>query len=361
MTDNNFCVIMAGGIGSRFWPLSRTSRPKQFLDILNTGRTFLQETFERFRGICPVENIYIVTNRDYKDLVIEQLPEINPAHVLLEPQRKNTAPCIAYANACIYKQNPNAKIVVAPADHLIINPDEFRKTILNGLDFISNNDALLTIGIKPTRPETGYGYIQVNLDEKKANGAYKVKTFTEKPNHEMAKVFLDSGEFFWNSGIFLWSIGSIQKAFEDHLEEVDILFKEALPAFGTINENNAIATIYSECKNISIDYGVMEKADNVYVICADFGWSDIGTWGSLFENTVKSNEDNVIKGDHVITYNTNNCIVNVPNDKLVVLNGLSGYIVVESEKTLLICKKEDEQQLRQIVNDIKDQKGDDYI
>jgi mannose-1-phosphate guanylyltransferase len=361
MINNNFCVIMAGGIGSRFWPLSRTSRPKQFLDILNTGRTFIQETFERFRGICPAENIYVVTNKDYKDIVIEQLPEINPLHVLLEPQRKNTAPCIAYANSCILKQNPNANIIVTPSDHLIINPDEFRKTILKGIDFISHNDALLTIGIKPTRPETGYGYIQVNIDEKKSNGAYKVKTFTEKPNREMAKVFLESGDFFWNSGIFLWNINSIQKAFENHLQEVDSLFKEVMPVIGTKNESNAIASVYSECKNISIDYGVMEKADNVYVISADFGWSDIGTWGSLFENTKKSKEENVIKGDNVVIYNTNNCIVNVPDNKLVIINGLSGYIVVESEKTLLICKKEDEQHLRQIVNDIKDQKGDTYI
>lgn len=352
---------MAGGIGSRFWPLSRTSHPKQFLDILNTGKTFLQETFERFKVICPDENVYVVTNKDYKNLVIEQLPSIKVEHILLEPHRKNTAPCIAYANACILKRNPKANIIVAPSDHLIINPEAFRKTILNGLDFVKNHNALLTIGIKPTRPETGYGYIQINPEEKQPNGTFKVKTFTEKPNHEMAKVFLESGEFFWNSGIFLWNINTIQEAFENHLQEVDVLFKEALPHIGTKNEQNAISAVYSECKNISIDYGIMEKADNVFVTCGEFGWSDLGTWGSLFENTEKTENENVIKGHNVVTYNTQKCIINMPNDKLVVINGLTDFIVVESDKILLICKKEDEQQLRQIVNDIKVNKGEQFV
>ena len=352
---------MAGGIGSRFWPLSRTSRPKQFLDILNTGRTFIQETVHRFQGICPIENIYIVTNKVYRDLVIEQLPEINPDQILLEPQRKNTAPCIAYANYRILKKNPNANIVVAPSDHLIINSDEFRNTITKGLNFVSNNDALLTIGIKPTRPETGYGYIQVNNEESSSNGTKKVKTFTEKPDLKMAKVFVESGDFLWNSGIFLWNINSIQRAFERHLQEVDTLFKEAFPVLETSKEESAIASVYSECKNISIDYGVMEKADNVFVISADFGWSDLGTWGSLYENMNKTEEKNVIKGKNVVTYNTENCIINVPDEKLLVINGVSDLIIVESENTILICKKEDEQQLRHIVNDIKLQKGDNYI
>lgn len=361
MIDNNFCIIMAGGIGSRFWPLSRTSRPKQFLDILNTGKTFLQDTVNRFNGICPIENIYIVTNKAYKDLVIEQLPELNPDQILLEPQRKNTAPCIAYANYRILKKNPNANIVVAPSDHLIIDTDQFRSTISKGLAFVSENNALLTIGIKPTRPETGYGYIQVNNEESNVTESKKVKTFTEKPDAKMAKVFVDSGDFLWNSGIFLWNINSIQKAFENHLQEIDILFKEAFPVLGTEKEDLAIANVYSECKNISIDYGVMEKADNVYVISADFGWSDLGTWGSLYENMEKTEDKNVIKGKNVITYNSENCIINVSDEKLLVINGLSDFIVVESDNTILICKKDDEQQLRHIVNDIKLQKGESYI
>ncbi len=352
---------MAGGIGSRFWPLSRTSKPKQFLDILNTGRTFLQATFDRFNEICPVENIYIVTNKDYKDLVLEQLPQLNSEQVLLEPQRKNTAPCIAYANYTILKRNPNANIIVAPSDHLIINTEEFKRTILKALEFTDKNNALLTIGIKPLRPETGYGYIQVNNDEKIEGGLLKVKTFTEKPNLQMAKVFCESGEFFWNSGIFIWSLKSIMKSFEDHLQEVDILFKEALHHFSTYKEDYAISAIYSECKNISIDYGVMEKANNVYVISADFGWSDLGTWGSLYENLPKDEHKNVIKGENSVTYNTDNCIINVSDDKLVVLNGLSGYIIVDTNDTLLICKKEDEQHIRQIVTDIKIQKGEGFI
>jgi len=361
MINNNFCVIMAGGIGSRFWPLSRTSRPKQFLDILNTGKTFLQETFERFRSICPIENIYIVTNKEYNRLVFEQLPEINSEQVLLEPQRKNTAPCIAYANYTILKRNPKANIIAAPSDHLIINTEKFRNTILKGLDFADKNDALLTIGIKPVRPETGYGYIQISNEEKNESGLYKVKTFTEKPNFQLAKIFFESGEFLWNSGIFIWNIQSIMKAFETHLQEVDILFKEALPHFSTDKEDYAISSVYSECKNISIDYGIMEKASNVFVISADFGWSDIGTWGSLFENLPKNESNNVIKGKNVVAYNTNDCIINFPDNKLVVINGLPGYILVDTQDTLLICKKEDEQQLRQIVNDIKIQKKDNYI
>lgn len=361
MISNNYCVIMAGGIGSRFWPLSRTSRPKQFLDILNIGKTFLQDTFDRFKGICPVENIYIVTNKDYKDIVLEQLPEISQEQVLLEPQRKNTAPCIAYANYTILKRNPKANIVVAPSDHLITNTEEFKNIIIKGLEFVAKNDALLTIGIKPQRPETGYGYIQVNKDEKVEGKLFKVKTFTEKPDIKMAKVFYESGEFYWNSGIFIWNVKTICEAFETYLQEVDVLFKEAFKFFSTYKEDYAISTVYAECKNISIDYGVMEKANNVFVICADFGWSDVGTWGSLFENLPKNNENNVFKGDNIVVYNTENTIINVPNNKLVVINGLSDFIVVDTNDSLLICKKSDEQQLRQIVNDIKISKGENYI
>lgn len=352
---------MAGGIGSRFWPLSRTSRPKQFLDIINNGKTFLQETFSRFTDICPVENIFIVTNKDYKDIVSEQLPMLNQEQILLEPQRKNTAPCIAYACYTIQKRNPNANIVIAPSDHLIKNLSEFRSVISYGLDFVSSNDALLTIGIKPQRPETGYGYIQINKDEKVDDKTYKVKTFTEKPDIDMAKVFLESGEFFWNSGIFIWNVKSILKSFEYYLEEVDVLFKDALKYFSTYKEDYAISTVYAECKSISIDYGIMEKAKNVFVICSDFGWSDVGTWGSLYENSNKNNEENVIKGKNVLTYNTTKSIVNAPDNKLIVINGLDDFIIVDTNDTLLICKKSDEQNIKQIVNDIKLTNGDKFI
>ncbi|MCK4661982.1 MAG: mannose-1-phosphate guanylyltransferase [Bacteroidales bacterium] len=363
MNKNNYCVIMAGGIGSRFWPLSRTLKPKQFIDILGIGKTLLQQTFDRFRKICPVENIIIVTNADYKDIVLEQLPELSSNQLLLEPSRRNTAPCIAYANFKILKLNPNANIIVAPSDHLILKENKFIKIINQGVNFVENNDALLTLGIKPSKPETGYGYIQINNDIKvsKNKNLKKVKTFTEKPDYEMAKVFLESGEFFWNSGIFLWSLKSIIKAFENYLPEVNSLFTEGIETFNTEKEEDFINKTYSNCKNISIDYGIMEKADNVFVLCSDFGWSDLGTWGSLYEHSKLNKDKNAIRGNNVITYDTSNCIINVSDDKLVVLQGLDDYIFVESEGIILVCNKKDEQQIRQFVNDIKIKKGGEYI
>lgn len=354
---------MAGGVGSRFWPLSKQEKPKQFLDILGTGRTLLQMTFDRFNQICPTENIYIVTSSDYNEIVKEQLPELNQSQILLEPVRRNTAPCIAYANYKILKHNPEANIVTAPSDHLILKVDEFLKVIEEGLEFVSNKDALLTLGIKPGRPETGYGYIQVNDNNplKENKQIFKVKTFTEKPNKELARVFYESGEFFWNAGIFIWSLKSIKQAFETFLPEVNDLFKEGLDVYDTDNENEFIAKTYFECKNISIDFGIMEKADNVYVYCSDFGWADLGTWGSLHENLEKDKDHNSIRGDNVFAYNINNCIVKMPKEKLVVLQGLQDYIVVESDNILLVCKKEDEQEIKQYVNDIKLKLGDKYL
>jgi len=354
---------MAGGVGSRFWPLSRQDKPKQFLDILGTGRTLLQMTFDRFKSICPVENIYIVTSLRYKETILEQLPEIGQDQILLEPVRRNTAPCIAYANYKIFKRNPNANIVTAPSDHLILKESKFKKVIKEGLKFVSNNNALLTLGITPSRPETGYGYIQVNGNKNtpEHKNINIVKTFTEKPNKELAKVFYESGEFFWNAGIFMWSLKSIMHAFEQHLPEVNSLFKEGLDYYDTDKESEFISEIYSESKNISIDYGVMEKAENVFVYCSEFGWADLGTWGSLYENRQKDKNQNTIIGDKVFTYNSKNCIVNMPNDKLVVLQGLEGHIVVESDGILLICKREDEQEIKQYVNEIKLKYGDKYL
>lgn len=360
---NTYCVIMAGGVGSRFWPMSRSSMPKQFLDILGTGRTFIQQTFDRLKKICPVENFYVVTSVDYKNLVLNQLPELSHNQILLEPLRRNTAPCIAYACYKIQTFNPDANIIVAPSDHFIHDEDIFIEEIKKGLQFISHHNALLTLGIKPNRPETGYGYIQIESTKTVGNieNLHKVKTFTEKPNLEIAKIFVASGEFFWNSGIFLWSLKSILKAFETHLSSVSELFKKGHKLYGTSDEVPFLNKTYSECQNISIDYGIMEKATNVYVLCSNFGWSDLGTWGSLYELSEKDSLGNVVSGKNVQLYASNNCIVKMPEDKLVVLHGLDGYIVIESEGILMVCRKEDEQQIRQFVNDVRLNKGEQYI
>ncbi len=355
---------MAGGIGSRFWPFSRTLCPKQFLDILGTGRTLLQQTFDRFNKIMPAENILIVTNKIYLNLVQEQVPSIPLKNILLEPYRRNTAPCIAYANHKILSQNPNANIVVAPSDHLIIKEEEFLRIVQKGLEFVSKEDALLTLGITPSRPETGYGYIQIHVDkefEKKHQGISKVKTFTEKPDFEMAKVFLESGDFFWNSGIFFWSLKSINSAFNENLPEINSLFKDGVHLFNTIEEENYIENIYPRCKSISLDYGIMEKANNVYILCSDFGWSDLGTWGSMFEHSLKDKAVNHIKGKNVFLYDTNNCVISASNEKCIVVQGLSDYIVVDSDDILLICKMKDEQMIKQFVNDVKLKLGDNYV
>jgi len=364
MENNNYCVIMAGGIGSRFWPLSRTKKPKQFLDILGTGRTLIQQTFDRFVQIVPVENIYIVTNEEYGDIVAKQLPELNPGQILLEPMRRNTAACIAYANYKIREIDPDANIIVAPSDHLITKENEFLDVIKKGLDFVSKNDALLTLGIQPSRPETGYGYIQISGDKENIvvnESMRKVKTFTEKPDLKMATLFLESGDFFWNSGIFFWSLKSIFSAFEKYQIEIDSLFKEGIGLYNTMQEHEFISSTYPKCKNISIDYGVMEKADNVHVLCADFGWSDLGTWGSLYDMSKKDKNSNAVQGKNIFTYDSKNCIINLPNDKLAVIQGLDNYIIVDSDNILLICRKEDEQKIKQFVNDVKLEKGENLI
>jgi mannose-1-phosphate guanylyltransferase len=364
-SKHNFCVIMAGGIGARFWPMSRTSHPKQFIDILGTGETLIQQTYKRFKRICPKENIYIVTNEIYKKLVQKQIPEMASSQILMEPSRRNTAPCIAYANYCIYERDPEARIVVAPSDHVILKEDIFLANIESALEAASKNPWLLTLGIRPSRPDTGYGYIQyVDSPEPvypREPHIRKVKTFTEKPNLELAIKFLECGDFLWNSGIFVWSLKSIMQAFSSHLDEVDSLFRKGLGKYGTKEEKPFIKETYAVCKSISIDYGVMEKADNVYVLAADFGWSDLGTWGSLYENRPKDNNGNTVVGKNVKVYDATNCIVNMPKDKVVVLEGLTDYIVVESENVLLICRKSSEQNIRQFVNDVLLENGEKYI
>ncbi|MGB4774219.1 MAG: mannose-1-phosphate guanylyltransferase [Daejeonella sp.] len=359
--ENNYAIIMAGGIGSRFWPISRTAHPKQFIDILGTGKTLIQHTYERFLKIVPKENIFIVTNNNYIDLVKEQLPDLNPNQILGEPVIRNTAPCIAYGCYKINKINPNASIVVAPSDHLIIDTDEFVRCIKNSLKTASENNCLITLGIKPSRPDTGYGYIQFNT-QKLGDDFFKVKTFTEKPNIELAKTFVQSGEFLWNAGIFVWSVKNILKAFEDHLPEMNDIFKEGRAAYNTPNEYEFIESAFYQCTNISIDYGIMEKAEDVYVLPAEFGWSDLGTWASVYELAEKDYVGNaVIPSERVMMYDSSNCMVNVPEDKLVILQGLHDFIVVEDNNTLLICPREEEQSVKQIVADVKHRFGVDFI
>ncbi len=351
---------MAGGIGSRFWPVSRNDYPKQFLDILGTGKTLIQQTFARFKKICPTENIYIVTNELYKDLILKQLEDIKPEQILCEPERRNTAPCIAYASFKIKSINPDANIVVAPSDHIILQEDIFVDCINQCLSFTKEGDHLVTLGIQPSRPDTGYGYIQF-IDQKKKDEIKKVKTFTEKPNLEMAKFFLKSGDFLWNAGIFIWNINSIMNALKQHLPDIYNLFMSNPSVYGTDEENSFIKKTYEHCTNISIDFGIMEKAENVFVLGADFGWSDLGTWGSLYEHVPHDDKKNAVVGKSVLLYNSENNIVNVKHGKLAVLQGLKDYIVIDTKDVLLICKKEDEQQIRQFVNDVKLKMGEKFI
>ena len=354
---------MAGGIGSRFWPMSRTAHPKQFMDILGSGQTLLQQTYNRFLLLCPKENIFIVTNDSYVHLVKEQISGITDDVILSEPLRKNTAPCVAYACYKIAQLNPNAITIIAPSDHLITKEDTFVKAIKSCVRKAAAEDCLVTLGIRPSRPDTGYGYIQFVESETKDldSRIKKVKTFTEKPDLEMAKFFLQSGDFLWNSGIFVWSVKSVIKAFETFSPEMAAIFKEGNPVYNTPQEIDFINNAYPHCKNISIDYAIMEKAENVYVRASVIGWSDLGTWGSLYGHIPRDVDENAIVGKNVISYSSKNCIVNVPKDKLVILQGLDGYIVVESDGILLICKKEDEQQIKTFVNDVKIKKGDKFL
>lgn len=346
---DNYVVIMAGGVGSRFWPFSRQNFPKQFHDVLGTGKSLLQQTADRFTNLCPPENIYIVTNQAYKELVNEQLPFLADDQILLEPVGRNTAPCIAYAAYKIGQQNSNAKIIVSPADHIILKEQVFEEKINIALDAASKEDLLITLGIQPSRPDTGYGYIQFLESD---GHLHKVKTFTEKPHLELAQKFLESGDFVWNAGIFVWSASSILKAFKNHLEDIADLFESGKDIYYTDQESAFIKDIYGQCKNISIDYGIMEKADNVFVVLSDIGWSDLGTWKSLYDVQEKNEDGNVLDGD-IITYDTKNCIIKTPKDRLVVAEGLEGYIVAEHDNVLMICRKEEEQKVKEFVSDMK--------
>ena len=358
--SNVYVVIMAGGIGSRFWPKSRVGNPKQFLDILNTGKTLIQLTYERFRTIVPEENFYVVTSDDYETLVQEQLPDLVDYQILKEPVRRNTAPCIAYACDKIYQRDPNATVIITPADHLILQEDRFITVIAKCIEFVSHNDLLVTIGLKPTNPSTGYGYIQY-VDEPTHGEFFKVKTFTEKPSLDIARTFLKSGDFLWNSGMFVWKAKTIMEAIRKYLPEIGDAFKEGATYYNTAAEENFIRNAYSQCTNISIDYGVMEKANNVYTIPAQFGWSDVGSWGSLYEAYEHDYLGNAVAGKNVKIYDSANNMIMVPENKLVVLQGLRDFCVIDTGDVLLICEKAQEQEIKQITVDLKVADLDEYL
>ncbi len=349
---NRYCVIMAGGIGSRFWPLSKNNYPKQFLDILGTGKSFIRATFERFNPIVPAENFIVVTNAAYKQLVLEQLPELKEDQVLCEPMRRNTAPCIAYAIYHILSKDMEASVAVTPADHLVTNEIEFQRVIRQGLEFVEQKrDALMTIGIQPSRPETGYGYIEVGPEfdvQSPEKGIVPVVSFKEKPDLETAKQFVSAGRFFWNSGIFLWSTDAIMKALREYLPDLVRLFDEGKPFFGTPEEQAFINRQFEKCENISIDYGVMERSKSRYTVAADFGWSDIGTWGSLFAHAAKDECNNAISGK-AITVDTKDSVVNIESGYEAIVEGLDHCLVALRDHSLLVCRLQDEQEIKKWV------------
>lgn len=358
MSNNNYCVIMAGGIGSRFWPMSTQKFPKQFQDILGTGRTMIQQTFDRIRQAVPPENIFVITNQEYVELSHQQLPEVPLQNIVGEPAMKNTAACNIYMVNKIANLNPDANIIVLPADHLITKENAFIEKVNLAFDLVSKNDYLVTLGITPTRPDTGYGYIQ--FLEKKDEQYYKVKTFTEKPSLEIAQSFLESGDFLWNAGIFVWNVNSIHKAFEKFLPEMTQEFISC--EYNTDKELVCIETIYPKVEKISIDNGILERAENVYVIPADLGWSDLGTWTSVFENAEKDEIGNAINSKNVISYNAKNNIVRLKKGKAAIIDGLEDFIIVDTEKALLICPRANDQLIKDYVQDLKNTKqGEKYI
>lgn len=353
--NNNHLVIMAGGVGSRFWPMSTTEKPKQFIDVLGVGRSLLQLTFDRFKGICSPENVWVVTNRSYKDLVLEQLPEIPVTNILCEPCRRNTAPCIAYVSWRIKSKDRNANIVVTPSDHIVTNCEEFKRVISQCLKFTSETDAIITLGMKPTRPETGYGYIQADLSScsPRNKEIFRVDSFREKPDLETAKKYIQNKSYFWNAGIFIWSVNTIVNAFRIYQPAISKIFESLQPVYGTPKEQEEIDLRFPECENISVDYAIMEKAEEIFVCPSDFGWSDLGTWGSLLVQTKKDLYGNGVIGENVSLFDTHNCIVHTLDKKKVVIQGLDGYIVADDGNKLLICKLSEEQRIKQFSSDNK--------
>lgn len=360
LKKNNYVVILAGGIGSRFWPKSRLKTPKQFLDILGTGQSLIQTTFERVRKLSYLENIYVVTHQLYVDDVATHLPDLPIENIVSEPYRKNTAPSAAYISHKLAALNPEANIMLCPSDHLILNEDIFIEKCLKAFDFSAENDAILTLGIKPLRPDTGYGYIQYHQDDLDIP-IRKVKIFTEKPSLEIAKSFLDSGDFLWNSGIFFWSTKTILPLFSKFLPEMDELFLRAKSVYNTRNEQAAMEMIYMQCTNISIDYGLLEKAPNVFVMPSSFGWSDLGTWQSAYENSKKDYLGNAVQGENVVVFDASECIIDTPSEKLVVVQGLEQYMIIDTGEILLICDRNKEQEVKNYVAEIRRLKGDRFL
>lgn len=350
---NNHLVIMAGGVGSRFWPMSTVDKPKQFIDVLGVGRSLMQLTFDRFEGICDPENVWIVTNKRYFDIVREQLPEVPKENILLEPCRRNTAPCIAYVSWRIKSKDPNANIVVSPSDHIVTNPIEFRRVVESCLKFTSESDAIVTLGMKPTRPETGYGYIQADLGSSSVRNKeiFRVDQFREKPDLATATQYLCENNFFWNAGIFIWSASTIINAFRVYQPSLAKVFDSLKSVYNTDEEQAQIDLRYPECENISVDYAIMEKAEEIFVCPADFGWSDLGTWGSLLMQTKRDLYGNSVIGNDIQMIESKNCIVHATQEKKVVVQGLDGYIVAEKDNTLLICKLSEEQRIKQFSGD----------
>lgn len=351
---------MAGGIGSRFWPYSKTGLPKQFLDILGIGKSLLQLTYERLLRVFLPQNIYVITNVDYGDISRSQLPQLPPSNLLLEPYRKNTAPCIAYSALRLFYHDNNACVGFFPADHFILGEDKFATTVTAAFKAAEKKDFIITVGIRPTRADTNYGYIQF-LEDREEQGLFKVKTFVEKPPQEIANVFYRSGDFLWNAGIFISNLRSLLNAYQHYLPEVIQYFKEIKRFINTAEEPAAISRAYSLCPNVSIDTAIMEKARNVMVIPAAFGWSDLGTWASLYQAFPKDYLGNAVKGKNVMIYDAQNCMVMVPDHKLVVLEGLEDFIVVDTEEVLMICRREQEQRIKEIIMDVRLKKGDRFV
>jgi len=363
-SNNSFVLIMAGGVGSRFWPKSRNHFPKQFIDILGTGESLLQLTYQRFLKVCPNENIMILTNAGYADLVKAQLPAVLVENILLEPSRNNTAPCIAYATYKILQKNPEANIVVAPSDHLILKEAVFNEKVNQALAFAESNDALLTLGISPTRPDTGYGYIEYEVPSSEyqvsGNGIYKVNAFKEKPVLEKAQEYVNSGNYLWNAGIFIWKAANLQKAFEKYAPEIDTLFKSGNDVYNTPDEAQFILDQYPTSPDISIDYAILEKADNIYTLPADIGWSDLGTWASLHAISEQDEQQNVYNSEHIHLNETRNCMINLPKDKAAVIRGLDNFIVVDDEHVLMIYPKSEEQEIKGVSKEMVARFGSQY-
>ncbi|MEN2281459.1 mannose-1-phosphate guanylyltransferase [Algoriphagus sp. SE2] len=357
---NNYVAIMAGGVGSRFWPMSKTSYPKQFLDILNTGKTLIQSTYDRFSTFIPEENIFIVTSAEYVSIVREQLPQLPIENIVAEPERKNTAACVAYMSFKLKKMNPKANMIVAPSDHLIADLDLFSNTCKKALDYTARHYAFVTLGIKPDHPNTGYGYIQFDT-ERNTNGVFKVNRFTEKPDLKTAKEFLSEGNYLWNSGIFIWKAEDIVDAFWEHFKFMYDLFQEIESDLNTDREAKAIGEVYSKCPSTSIDYAIMEKANNVFLIPSEFTWNDLGTWNSAYDNFSKDKEMNASNSNSAILVDSKGCLVHSNEQKLMVIGGLEDLIIVNTPEALLICKKENEQHIKEYVAKVKEVKGILYI